>query len=286
MRLAAYFLAGDPWWLENSVSSYYDLVDRIVVSYDSNRLSWVGSPLPGIDDCIDRVKAIDHDSKVILAPGPYARPDRHPLVSETYQRQCAVDQASEDVDWIIQLDSDEVLQNPSLFADCLSEADARAATGVEYPARWLYQRVGHSTSTYLERSSRWWRLTAAYPGPVAVRPRTILRHCRQADASLFRVDFRTHNTDPAHASDAVVHRAIDKDSGILHFSWVRSEEFMRIKADFSAHSDNYSQPRKLVRWAWCGQHPLLTVATTPLRRDGERFRWSKLPERYSRWIGE
>ena len=284
MRLSAYFLAGDPWWLENSVLSYYDMVDRIVLSYDSDKLSWAGSPLAGIDESIDRARAIDRDRKIVLSPGKYSYPDRHPLISDTYQRQCALDEAGAKADWVIQLDSDEVLQGGAgTFYDCLTEADERAAAGMDYPARWLYQR---GQSVFLERSTRFWRFAAGYPGPVVVRAGTSLRHCRQADVPMFRVDFRRHNTDPSHPHDALVHRTIGSHEGILHFSWVRSEEYMRRKAGISGHSDNYSEPARLRRWMWSGKHPILTAAATPIRSVENRYRLSALPREYRRWQGE
>ncbi len=46
MRLNAYVLAADPAWIEESVASYYDLVQRILVSFDDSGTSWTGHP-PG-----------------------------------------------------------------------------------------------------------------------------------------------------------------------------------------------------------------------------------------------
>src|SRR5208283_1119069 len=71
MRLRAYVLAADPAWLETSMQSYYDIVEKIVVSYDRNKVGWTGHPLP-IDECIDRAKSIDTD-EVVTQPASLHR---------------------------------------------------------------------------------------------------------------------------------------------------------------------------------------------------------------------
>lgn len=283
LRLNAYLLAADPWWLEESVTSYYDLVDRIVVSYDRDGISWTGTPLP-VDECLDRLRAIDVDGKCDFRPGHFARLDHAPLDNDTHQRATALSQASTGCDWVIQLDTDEVLQDPGEFRSCLQEADDRAATGLEFPSRYLYARTPRGQ--FLEMSSRLWGPVGNYPGPVAVASGTVPRHARQADVDLFRVDFSPHNTDPRHRFDTVVHRTVGLDAGILHYYWVRSEENMVRKTRWSGHADTYSQPERIRKWRWRIQHPLMTVMSAPLQPIDNRFRLTRLPADRSYWAGE
>ena len=280
MKVNAYVLAADPWWLENSIRSYYALVDRIVVSYDSDGLSWTGTVLP-VEDCLSRIRSLDTAGKCEFIPGHFARSGHHPLDNDTFQRQCALREASEGADWVIQLDTDEVLMDPDEFSRSLCEAERRAASAMEYPSRWIYNRVG--ARRFLERSTRWWRVSASYPGPVAIRAGSTLRHCRQSDAPLYRVDFRPHSTDMAHPRDALVHRVVPVSSGILHYSWVRDDEFMRRKAGWSGHSDTYSDPEALRQWRFRGRHPLRAAACSPLRGRGDGLRIFTLPPEYSSW---
>ena len=58
METNAYILAADPAWIEASVRSYYDRVERIVVSYDEDGLGWTGVPLD-IEQCLRRLRAMD-----------------------------------------------------------------------------------------------------------------------------------------------------------------------------------------------------------------------------------
>jgi hypothetical protein len=281
LRINAYVLAGDPWWVEESIRSYYPIVDRIVVSYDASGRSWSGGPL-AVEESLEHIRAVDSDSKCVFAPGEYARPGQFILDVEHAQRQAAFDHASEGADWVLQIDTDEVVGDLTTFSSCLEEADVAHAGGLEYPARYLYART--RSGLFLERSTRAWRTEASYPGPVAVRARSRLAHLRQADVSLYRVDFRRRNTDPAHPRDAVVDRVVPVAAGIRHYSWVRSVDYMRRKAAWSGHSDTYT--KDLENWLRRSRRPLLAVAQTPLRRAGGRFRFVRLPRDQRVWVGE
>src|SRR5438045_2429212 len=106
MNLKAYILAADPAWIEASVLSYYDVIEELVVSYDRRRLGWTGVVIP-VAECLERLQAIDHDKKMRFCPGDYAQLDHAPMENETFQRQCAVDEASSGADWVVQFDTDE-----------------------------------------------------------------------------------------------------------------------------------------------------------------------------------
>lgn len=283
LRLNAYVLAADPWWLEESIGGYYDLVDRIIVSYDQDAISWTGTPLP-VEDCLARIRAIDTHGKCDYRPGHFSRLEHQPMENDTHQRSLALAAASEGCDWVLQLDTDEVIQDPAEFLDCLAEADSRGASGLEYPSRYLYART--SGGNFLEMSSPLWGLMGNYPGPVAVAAGTRPRHARQADVDLFRVDFSSHNTDPRHPFDAIVHRVIRPEAGILHYYWVRSEEYMLRKTRWSGHADTYSEPKRIRDWRWRMRHPVLTTLSAPFQPVDNRFRLVRLPEQRRYWVGE
>lgn len=275
-RISAYVLIADPSYLRESLTAYYPYVDRIVLSYDRTSTSWTGTPLP-VGQCFDIVAQLDLDSKCVHAPGDFARLEHPPLVNETFQRQTALDAASDGADWVLQLDTDEVMLRPDVFFDMLDRADRAGCDGLDFPARWLYTRTGRGR--YLEGTRRLWQSAASFPGPLAVRAGTALRHARQADVDLFRVDLAARNTDPWRGADAPVHAVIPKDSAVVHFSWVRDPEAIRRKFNWSGHTRLMTQPKVYRRWVWRTRHPLLTVLTTPLRRrDDGRYRLARIPE--------
>jgi hypothetical protein len=273
-RINAYVLAADPAWLEESIQSYYELVHRVVVSYDKSGRSWTGKPLP-IDDCLARLKSIDPHGKLDFRPGDYARTEHSPMENDTYQRQQALQQASDGADWVIQLDTDEVVANFRVFRESLMEADAGGYDAMVYPARWLYQRI--SPGYFLEQSSRLWRRRASYPGPVAVRPGVELRHARQGGTNLYAVGF-SHEHLPLYFLPPVpVRKLIPFNDAILHFSWIRSDDEMAAKLISWGHARDRDWSRPLRRWRRAARHPLLTAALTPLQPDyRERVRISRL----------
>lgn len=280
-RINAYVLAADPWWLEDSVESYYDLVDRIVVSYDEDALSWTGTPLP-VDECLARLRAVDRDGKLDFRPGHFFHPDRSALANDTAQRQAALDQASEGADWVIQLDTDEVLLDADELLAAIDEAESRGCAAVEYPARYLYTRS--RSGWMLETTRPFWRRRAGYPGPVVIRPGATLVHCRQSELPILRVDIAPTNTDPTHPADAIVHRVVRPDQAILHYSWVRDDDYMARKAGWSGHSDTYT--RMLVAWRERTRRPMLGAAFGWMRRDREWHRLTRLPTARRSWRGE
>lgn len=181
MRINAYILAADPAWIEASVLSYYDIVNEIIVSYDEKKTSWTGTPI-AVDECLARLRAIDHGNKMRYCPGHYARLDYHPMENETYQRQCALDEASGGADWVLQLDADELLPNCKVFLEILEMASEQEISAVEWPMRVLFQRL--HDGTYLQVCSSDGSDVFEYPAPVAIRPNKTLVHARRS-AELF-----------------------------------------------------------------------------------------------------
>lgn len=275
-RITAYLLLADPSYLAASVSAYYSQVDRIVLSYDRAATSWTGTPLP-LEQCLDIVRKLDVDGKCIAAPGHFARLEHSPMDNETFQRQVALDAASEGADWVLQLDTDEVMVSPPSFFGALARADEADAGGMEYPARWLYSRV--APGRYLEQAGRFWRHAASYPGSLAVKSGTVLRLARQADVPLYRVDIAPRNTDPWHPDTAVVDEVVGADEAVWHFSWVRDPEVIRRKFGWSGHSAEMKPPAVYRAWERRTKHPYATVATSILRRGtGGWYRLSRVPE--------
>jgi hypothetical protein len=256
-------MAADPAFLAASVESYYDAVERVVVSYDERQLSWSGEPIP-VDRCLAELKHLDSEGKLDFRPGQYSYPDLAPMDCETRQRQDTLDAASVDADWVLQIDTDEVFPDLNVFLEMLRRADNAGADALDFPSRWLYTRIGDGR--FLETCSRWWRAAAGYPGPLAVKAGTRLRLARQCEGNLFRVDFRKRNTDPWHSRDTPVHATVRVDQGVLHFSWVRSAENMREKAETSAHRDDFDWQTALAKWCFRTRHPTIATALTPLRR--------------------
>lgn len=271
MKLNAYVMLGDPAFLKPSIRAYYPHVDRIVVSYDEDHRSWTGTPL-AVQACLDAISEVDIDGKCDLRPGKFARRGHDPLANDTHQRNVALQQASSGADWVLQLDTDEVIPHPEIFLRSLHRADRAGAGGLEFPARWFFARV--RPGLFLESGTRLWGPAASYPGPVAVRPGTALSLARQADVPLYRVDMRAWNTDPAHARDSIVHQVVPVSAAISHYSWVRSDDFIRRKVGWSGHAAELVRDQGYRTWRTASDHPVRVVLAAPFARGARRFRFA------------
>jgi len=263
LRLGAYLLLGDPAYLEQCIRSLYGLAERIVVVYDEDGLSWTGRPLP-IDACLSVVDRMDTQGKIQRLPGTYHDTGLAPLEAETVERNAGIAALGDSVDWVVQIDTDEVIGRPARFVASIERARDEGRRALDYPARWLYGHVGGAV--FLERCRRLWGVSAGYPGAMAVEAGTHLRLARQCDVPLWRVDFRRRNTDPAHPRDATVDERVRPEEAIWHFSWVRSEAEMRAKATTSGHADDIAWDREIDRWLDRCRHPRRTTLLTPVRR--------------------
>lgn len=283
MRLHAYVLAADPNYLAASLRSYYDVVDVVVVSYDRGGQSWTGTPLP-VDDCLTAVKEVDVDGKCVYAPGDYWRPGNGPPSTTrrssgrslwTRLRRGPTGSSSSTPTRCSRTRASSPLRS--------AHADVAGAAALDYPSRWLYARVGdareHGCGRYLELATAVGREIASYPGPLAVKAGTQLSLARQA-AGLphYRVDLRPWSTDPLRRFDAPVHEVVPVEAAVLHYSWVRTDAFMRRKFGWSGHAEQYSKPHVYAGWSRRSAHPRLAVATNLLRRREERFRLVTLPD--------
>jgi len=263
VRVNAYLIAGDPAFLTASVNSYYEIVNRIIVSYDANGVSWAGGKL-AVAECLAELRQLDGEQKIDLRPGEFSNPELPPGECETRQRRDALLAASEDSDWVLQLDTDEVIPDASVFVEMLVRADRKHADGLDFPSRWLYAHI--RDRLFLEACTRWWRPAAGYPGSLAVRSGTSLRYARQCEGQLFRCDFRSRNTDPWRPRNAEVDTTVPLRAGVLHFSWVRTPDQLRYKAEISPHRFDVDWETAIRKWEARQRHPLIAMATTPLRR--------------------
>lgn len=184
MRINAYVLAADPTWLVSSVQSYYPYIEKLVVSYDSQGRGWTGRPVR-TEECLDRLRRVDVESKVEWMPGSFASLSSSDYVAaDTRQRQQALTAASPGADWVLQIDTDEILPNWSALEAALYQAMDRNLPAVEWPMKVLYRRLRNGR--YLEIATADRTTHFEYPGPIAVRPEVALTDARRTDGDYLR----------------------------------------------------------------------------------------------------
>lgn len=219
-RIGAYVLTGDITWLARSLGSYYPLLAALVIPWPEDGLGWRGQDLP-LAAIGSIVESIDDRHLLRLVPGRWTDRD-HPLEAETRQRQAAIDALNDEVDWILQIDNDEVLPDPDRLLRVLTYAESRGLAAVEWPSRTLFRRTRRSVLQVATASGE---PNYEYPGPIAVRPRTRLVSARRVDAAFLRpvVEGDDASLQVARPADAAEDRSltIAADSAIIHASWAR-----------------------------------------------------------------
>lgn len=216
VRVNAYVLAADPTWLTRSVRAYYPAISRLVVSHDRSFRGWTGRRVAA-KECLSLLKRLDDENKVELSPGDFHVYPHDPMAGETVQRQAALDAASDGADWVLQLDSDEVLPDLDLLIRALREAHEVGAVAVSWPMRVLYRRI--RWNTFVQISTADGRPAYEYPAPVAVRAGSTLTRARGVEGMELRAVVRGEQAPPV---DGVHCFEIPEAAAIWHNSWARS----------------------------------------------------------------
>ncbi len=241
-RKNAYVLLADPAFLRASVLSYYSNVQRIVACFDRNSVGWTGSPID-IEACRHVLSNLDVDGKISYLSGDFSAPDEDPMRMETIQRQNALDAASEDADWVIQLDSDEVLSDWEVFESRRRFVQDQGLTALWYPQRYLFARFGEHW--YFEGSRACLRTSPSRPGPLAVAAGTQLWFARQDRSERVLIDFGRRFP------------AIPKQAAVLHFSRIRTPEYMLRKSGWSGHARDHDWSPELAEWIRAHEQPFV-----------------------------
>lgn len=236
-RIKAYILAADPAWIEESIRSYYDIVEEIIVSYDQNRRGFTGVPIP-VDECLAKLRSVDPEGKMRFLPGDYyGKGERSPMDVEVYQRRVAIEAIGTDVDWILQMDTDEVLRNPARLFDMLDYAGREGIDIVEWPMRVIFQSL--RDGRFLEVCGEDGTDRFEYPGPIAIRPHVVPQHGRRGNVPFLRAAVHGDNKSLQVSRDLEPNERrlafCQSEDAILHFSWARSPQQMRRKVASWGH---------------------------------------------------
>ena len=103
----------DAHFLPNSIKSYYDYVDEIVLGLDKDRISWSGNKFSFNEDSLwKELKKIDVDNKINIIEDNFHR-SRVPIENDTHERNYLKSKCEND--WVFSFDADEVLVNAREF---------------------------------------------------------------------------------------------------------------------------------------------------------------------------
>ena len=250
MHVKAYVLAADPTWVERSISAYYDHVAEIVVSFDRDNRGWTGRPIAA-SAVVRTIRAMDRDHKCRFVAGSFR--GSPPIVGDTRQRQAALDAVGE-CDWVLQIDTDEVLPVPEQLTSMLATLPSHL-DGVEWPMRVLFRRLGRDR--YAEVSEEDGGMHVEYPGCIAVRPGVELVDARRVSGCYARVVTPDADSLQLRRPPGPVEYRIDLPAApIVHNSWARSPRVVAAKVRSWGHNEGldslvyYCATWFPARWRW------------------------------------
>ncbi|WP_194397267.1 hypothetical protein [Microbacterium atlanticum] len=237
-RIGAYILPADVVWLEKTLGRYYGLVDVIVVPVPVDGRGWTGAPIP-VDAALAVIDRVDERRIARRLEGRWTD-EANPMRADTAQRQAALDALADEVDWVIQLDNDELLPDTAALLGAIDEAERRGLDAVEWPMRVLYRRT----------TRRVWEVVGSrleprydFPGAVAVRPKVRLTDARRVEGSFLRPVVRGDSsslqlTRPAEDGE---HRwiSLPPEAAVIHNSWARRPHEIRQKTRSWGHANGW-----------------------------------------------
>lgn len=99
----------DAAYLANSIRTYYNYVDEIVLGLDKDRISWSGNSFAFDEDTLwKELSEIDGDGKIEIVEGNFHR-SKNPIENDNHERNFLKEHCSND--WIFSFDADEELVN-------------------------------------------------------------------------------------------------------------------------------------------------------------------------------
>lgn len=108
-------VAYDWEFLQHSLPAIYDHVEAICLSVDAGDKSWNGNTFSFDNDGLNAlVKGLDKKHKIQVLREPFFSPERTPIENENYQRRRMAEVLGK-ADWIIQIDTDEIIIEPETF---------------------------------------------------------------------------------------------------------------------------------------------------------------------------
>jgi hypothetical protein len=206
-------IAYDYKYAFNAIACCYTIADEIILGIDSKRISWSGNHY--IFDEKEFKLTIDNldiENKIKIIEGNF-HTSRVPIQNETIERNFLSLECKPD-NWIVQIDSDEYILNPSDFKVWLGKADPE----LDVYAEWLtvYKVFGDTCLVIREPHNF---------VPFATKRRNQFALCRDTKM-----------------------KAIKSNAKLLHYSWGRSKDELIVKLNNWGHSHDFDIKKYLDTW--------------------------------------
>jgi hypothetical protein len=104
--------------LLESIATYLDAVDEVILGLDADRTTWAGQKFEVTDSFFSALKSLDNDNKVKIIEERFFEAGAQPVQNFTRVRNALSTKASED-SWLLSIDPDETILNLQEFIDFL-----------------------------------------------------------------------------------------------------------------------------------------------------------------------
>jgi len=203
-----YLISYDYEFVKTSLPRIYDAVPEIFFAVDSERKTWSGEDFTISDDFWAWVKAIDTDRKITIYEDKFYIPGLTPMECETRERNMLGKKMGSS-DWYIQIDSDEYFVAFDKFIDKLKNYSSVEPVSIYCNVVTLFKQI---SSGYLLISESFETLSFATNNPV--------------------YDLARNNTSG--------NKHIHWQDLVLHQSWARSPEEIRLKLQNWGHKNDFN----------------------------------------------
>lgn len=209
-------IAYDFRFATSAIKSYYHIADEIILGVDQDFLSWSKIPYPSIDKQIGLfLECHDPEKKINVIYGDFHSYPT-PLENDTAERTQLSLYCRNWDNWVVQIDSDEILMNPDVFKAWIERVKPN---GLCIYARLInvFKVFGPRDALVVDPPTEW--------AAVATRLHGEYERCRQTK------------------QDCVM-----SPLNLLHYSWGRRPEELLQKLQNWGHSDNRDWQEYLDFW--------------------------------------
>jgi hypothetical protein len=210
-------LAYDIAFFEESVRSYIDIVDELLIGFDENRQTWSGGTYELDATIQSRLSAISN--KIRFIEDIFYIPGLGPMENDVRERNF-LSSHIENADWILSIDADELLINPGDLHDYLRHL---AEPDVCVLGSWI--------TVYKE-------LADGY----------LVIGNERDQVDLGDVPIVTDKPEVFVNARWTKQKYMMSPALLLHFSWARSEAELRKKLINWSHADDFTAQHHLELW--------------------------------------
>lgn len=216
----SFCVAYDWDYLQYSLPLVYKEADEICLAIDKDRISWAGNKFQFDEQGFQLlIEKIDLDKKIKLYEDDFHIPNLSPMENEIRQRSLMANFLGSKDGWHVQLDSDEYFINFKGFVHYLQGLNPKRPINVCCPWITLYKRIDE--------------------GFLMVKPKSFKQiEFIPIATNLPKYEHGRRNSHFNHFTDFA----------ILHQSWARSADEIRLKLDNWGHKTDFNVDEYFTIW--------------------------------------